>query len=256
MPDADDYGIKATVTSHEILESIRTGRGTTLTEIADELGISKSAVHKHLATLQSIGYVRRFGDEYQIGLRLVSFGVHARQREEIYNAAKAQVVKLANQTGEQTCLVVPDQSQTWQCISIYSAMLTDPDVENQEGNLRPFHSTAGGKALLSQWDESRLSEFLADRELTAETENTITDADELRAELQAIRDQGVAYDRREHSNDVHGVAAPILDNEAVPLGAIEILGPATRMSGKRLEEDTVGLLVSGAKKIENKLAIE
>lgn len=256
MPDGDDYGIKATLTSHKILETIRTERGTTLTEIASELEISKSAVHKHLATLQSIGYVRRTGDEYQIGLRLVSFGVHARQREEIYSAAKPQVMKLANLTGEQACLVIPGRSQDWQCLYVYSTMPADPDIENQEGQFRPLHATAGGKALLSFWNESDLDQFLADGKLTAETENTVTDTGELKAELQAIREQGVAYDRRENMSGVQGVAAPILNADQTPFGAIEILGSARRMSGKRLEEDTVGLLVSGAKKVENKLSME
>lgn len=256
MADSDDYGIKATITAHEILETIRTERGTTLTEISTELGLSKSAVHKHLATLQSIGYVQQSGNEYGIGLRLVSFGVHARQREKIFDAAKPQVVKLANLTGDQTCLVVPDRSQDWQCLYIYSAVPTDSDVASLEGRLRPFHSTASGKALLSQWDTVELEAFFRDSELDPVTENTITDPDELRTELQAIRDQGVAYDRREHSSDLQGVAAPVCDVDGSPLGAIEVLGPAKWLIGKRLEEETAGLVVSSAKEIENKLHME
>ncbi|RDZ35594.1 IclR family transcriptional regulator, partial [Haloferax sp. Atlit-19N] len=49
---------------------------------------------------------------------------------------------------------------------------------------------------------------------------------------------------------------PVLDDDGRPLGAIEVLGPPPRMSGKRLEEDTVGLVVSGAKDVENKLSID
>jgi len=255
MSTEDDYGIKATVTAHRILDTIRRQDGATLTEIARAVDLSKPAVHKHLATLESLGYVKRSDNEYQIGLGLVSFGVHARRREEIYEAARSQVVELSNTMREQACLVVPGQGEDWNCFYIYSAVPANLETPNQEGKLRPLHATAGGKVILAHLDNDEIEAFFEHDTLSSETAKTITERNELQAKLQSIRDQGAAYDRREQSNDLRGVAAPILDSDGTPLGAIEVLGPAPRMSGKRLEEDTVGLVVSGAKKVENELSM-
>ncbi|GGC68503.1 IclR family transcriptional regulator [Haloferax sulfurifontis] len=256
MPTADDYGIKATMTSHRILDTIRSRDRPTLTEIARALDLSKPAVHKHLATLETLGYVMRRDGGYEIGLELVSFGVYARRRQRIYEVARPQVVELANSMREQVCLVVPGQGSEWNCLYVFTAVPADVDTPDQEGERRPLHATAAGKVILANMDKDEVAEFLDHDSLSSETANTITERNELKSKLQAIRDQGVAYDRQEQSDDYRGVAAPVLDDDGRPLGAIEVLGPPPRMSGKRLEEDTVGLVVSGARNVENKLSID
>lgn len=58
-----------------------------------------------------------------------------------------------------------------------------------------------------------------------------------------------AFDRGEHRPDWQCVAAPVLADDR-PIGAITVSGPTTRMSGKTLEEDVAGLVVSASNAIE------
>jgi DNA-binding IclR family transcriptional regulator len=59
-----------------------------------------------------------------------------------------------------------------------------------------------------------------------------------------------------HRGDVGlpAVAAALTDSEGRPIGAIGVSGPVESMSGKRLEEDVAGLVVSKAKAIEVRLS--
>jgi len=53
---------------------------------------------------------------------------------------------------------------------------------------------------------------------------------QLRAELEKVRRQGYAVDNEEALLGCRCVAAPILNNERVAIGALSIAGPVTRMS--------------------------
>jgi DNA-binding IclR family transcriptional regulator len=81
----------------------------------------------------------------------------------------------------------------------------------------------------------------------------VTDSADLRAELRSVADRGLAYDRGEYFEGMRGVAAPIRADDGV-VAAVEVLGPGERLSGKRLEEDLPGLVLSAAKSVELELA--
>lgn len=252
MTDDPRYPVKATRTTFHILEALASRKTAGVTELATELGLSKSAVHNHLATLEHLGYVVKRDSEYGLGLRFLKMGERARETFGFHETAKPEVDNLAKTTGEVVTLHVLEQGRDV-CVSRAHDGAADSAIV-VPGERRPIHSTAPGKAILAHSPRDRVSRILDRHGLPAEAENTLTDREQLRAELQRIRDEGVAFAREEHADGLQSVAAPIRVEEGQQVAAVAVTGSTDRLSGKRLEEDVTGLVVSTAKAIEVELS--
>jgi DNA-binding IclR family transcriptional regulator len=84
------------------------------------------------------------------------------------------------------------------------------------------------------------------------TRRTITDMDELRADLGRIRKRGYAVSKGEWILEAAGVAAPIFDQFGRLSAALTISGPAQRFTEEKINE-TVPLVKSGAEEISREL---
>ncbi|MEM4780419.1 MAG: IclR family transcriptional regulator [Halalkalicoccus sp.] len=245
MADAS-YPVGAAATTIRVTEALADGGEMGVTELATELGLSKSAVHKHLTTLEQLGYVVGEGGRYRLGLGFLSVGLAARDRLVLYRTGRTVADDLAGTTGEITSLVVPESGE-----GVYAYQATadrERDTWLRIGERAPLHATAGGKAILAHLPTERVA-AIVDGGLPAFTDGTQTEPDRLRRELDSIRERGLAFDRGEYRADWQCVAAPVLVDGRV-IGSITVSGPTERMSGKTLEEDVAGLVVSASNAIE------
>lgn len=103
----------------------------------------------------------------------------------------------------------------------------------------PFYATAPGKVVLAYIDESNLDNFL-DEELTAYTEHTIIDKEELKSEFKKVKENGCAISFGELEVGVLSISAPLFENGEIR-GAISIAGPEYRVY-KRQGEYLIALL--------------
>ncbi|MEU6117612.1 IclR family transcriptional regulator C-terminal domain-containing protein [Streptomyces sp. NPDC047117] len=72
--------------------------------------------------------------------------------------------------------------------------------------------------------------------LPARTPRTITDRDRLAAEPATVRGQGFATEYEEADGAVCSVAAPVLDGEGYPMGAVSVSSPAFLVTEEQLTE--------------------
>ena len=66
-----------------------------------------------------------------------------------------------------------------------------------------------GKSILAEQTTEEIDEYLDEHELIPKTENTITNIESFRNELNTIKDQGYAVDDSEHEVDVFCIGANI-----------------------------------------------
>lgn len=243
----EPYPVGATATAMGVIAALA-GRGEAgVSELARELDLSKSAVHKHLTTLERLEYVTSEDGRYRLGLRFLGIGLEARDRLSLYYIAKPAVDNLSQTIGEITNLMVPEHGRG---VYVHQAAAgRDPDEPLRAGHRVHLHATAGGKSILAHLSREAVDAVVDRHGLPALTEKTITDLDDLRRELRSVRNRGLAFDRGEHRSDWQCVAAPVLA-DARPIGAITVSGPTARMSGKTLEEDVAGLIVSTSNAVE------
>ncbi|QLH78795.1 IclR family transcriptional regulator [Halosimplex rubrum] len=232
----------------QIVEIIQELDGAGVSEVADRVDVGKSAVHNHLNTLANREYVVKEGEEYHIGLAFLGLGAYARKRNDIFDAAYAEVDKLADETGELVNLLVEKSGQG---IYLYQAQGDSAvELDTYEGKRVNLHCTGLGKAILGFRPEEEVEGILDDHGMPAETEHTITDPDAFFEELAEIREQGYAVDEEERLNGLRCVAAPITDDDDRAIAAISVSCPVHRVDDDRFYDDLRQAVLGAANVVE------
>lgn len=249
MTDEPQYAVDATQTSLAILETlVDATESVGVTEIADTVGVSKSVVHNHLATLRAAGYVIKRSERYEASLRPLALGERTREGLNFYQPAKQQLDNLAAATGETATLFVLEETAG------VPVSISEPEdgwsVPFHAGERLPLHVNAPGKSILASLSASRVDSILDETELIAPTSATIVDPDELTEELRRIRDDGIAFCRGEQYEGIIGVAAPLPAVGEERVAALGICGPVERLNGRYLREDITGQVLSTTKSIQ------
>jgi DNA-binding IclR family transcriptional regulator len=105
---------------------------------------------------------------------------------------------------------------------------------NWLGRNVPLHASSSGKAWLA-WLPPAEAATLMGSNLNRYTPTTIVDADELRAELAVIRNQGYGTCCGEFEPQLFGVSAPLLVGGR-PVAVVSIWGPSDRLTPDRFGE--------------------
>lgn len=228
--------VDAVETSIDIIEALHELEGATMTELAEHLELSKSAVHSHLHTLEAREVLTREGYQYRPSYRFIDLGeTLKRVHYDLYRYGREQAQSLAEETGETTQLMIQEHGVGVHVFntSVQQGIFTD---KYPVGRASPLHCMAAGKAILAHLDEELLTSVI-DAGLEAITDQTITDPDELRRELETIREEGVAFSSEEAVRGMRGIAAPVLDAELAPIGSVNVAGPVTRVKGERYRKE-------------------
>src|SRR6186713_959136 len=179
-----------------ILTALQGARRMTLSELAGRLELPPSTVHGIIRTLVAQGMVvqeHRSG-RYQLGPAVLRLGnvyldtLELRSRAIPWAEDLARRTALAVRTG---VLLIDD------VVIIHHEPRPDGSRQMPEvGIVIPVHASALGKAMLAflPEDEQRVLTSGALRSMTGET---LTDPDALRAQLDAVRSEGVAVEQDE-----------------------------------------------------------
>lgn len=182
--------------------------------------LPKATLHRLLSTLVRQGLLRHEGGAYAPGLRLVRLAHAAWTAASLAPLAAPVVDRLATETGEAVHLAELDQGQV---VYLDKRHAQRPvPMFAQTGKVGPAHCTGIGKAMLAHLPPVALEAALARQSFHGFTPATIRDAPALRAELAAIRREGVAFDREEHEPGIRCIAAPILSAHGAVIGGVSV----------------------------------
>lgn len=231
--------IKSVEHALDVLEALRRSGGSTITELTDEVDLSPGAVHTHLATLKQDGYVTQDGATYRLGPGWLLFGAHVRNNSDLLRASKGEADKLANETGEVAHLVIEHDGRLFVIHEMFgeNAVGRTYHIEKRAHARRYLHCTAGGKAILAALPDEAIEPILESTELTAHTPQTLTTRDELRDEIEAIREQGFALEQEEQLMGVRGVGVAVRRQDGAVAGAIAVSGPTSRLKGEFFDDE-------------------
>ena len=232
--------IKSNETLFAILDVVRALDEPTLTNVAEASGVAKSTAHRHLATLRDHQYVVKRDGEYELSLRFLDLGGHVREQRPIHRQMKSVVTDVARETDEYAGFVVEEGG-----LGTYLYSETGSNaVRNfaRVGRRTHLHQITKGKVVLAHLPESRVRDIVDEHGLPARNEHTITDFDELREELDAIREQGYAYSHGEHTDGLWCVSVPVSDQSGDVVGGLGVAGPSHRMRGERVQSELLEYL--------------
>ncbi|GAB7009320.1 IclR family transcriptional regulator [Halorubrum trueperi] len=228
MDSGDGKRIGSVERSVRILERIVNEDEGGVNELARALDESPSTVHAHLATLHDLGYLVTVDGEYAISNRFLHFARHAQHRIEGLDVIRANVARLADETGESAQFMVEEHGR-----GIYVEKAEgDRGAPNDThlGKPRYLHMCASGKAILAHLSPKRVAEIVDRWGLPAQTARTITDEETLYAELDAIGDAGVATNEGETVDGLIAVGAPIRSADGRVIGSLSVSGPEHRLA--------------------------
>lgn len=220
------HPVRTTEKSLKVIDELNRRNGARVTTLANELDMGKSAVHNHLSTLEEHGYVVKDGNTYRLSLRFLDIGGQLRSEMDIYKVAEPHVEALAEESGELVHLVVEENGEgVYLCRAKGDQAV---DLDTYVGCRHPMHSSAFGKAILSQLPTERVDEIIDQHGLPRVTPETITDRDALFEALERTRERGFAVDGEERLEGLRCIAAPIRFDSDV-IGAISISAPTARI---------------------------
>lgn len=220
-----------------IAESVRMGSPPNLTDLASGTGLPKSTLTRLIAPLTDQGLVRHDPQtgRYNLGPYTASLGGIYLNGLDIRDTARPTLQRLTHSVNETSHLLTLTETDV---VCIDKVDSPNPvRMHSWIGNRLPLYCTAAGKALLAHQPEETLQRVLQ-AGLSRLTPQTITSEEGLRAELNRVRDEGIAVDDIESQDGIRCVGAPIFDQHSYPSAAISISGPTTRVTLDRISELT------------------
>ena len=197
-------------------------------ELSGHLGFSPATVQRLLQTLRAHGFVDQDPQtrHYRLGSIYYSF-LHTLQSDlPVGRAAVPFMKQLLSRTRETVHLNVIDGTQRLCIDTLESAQALKASMPI--GSRSPLHAGASSKCLLAFSPPEFVESFLAREPLPKITENTITDRERLRAELELIRSQGYAASLGESVPGLGSLSAPVLNHRIVLLAAVSLAVPEIR----------------------------
>ncbi len=220
-----------------VLEFLAESGPTSLTELSEELRLSKSTTHRMLLSLCMMGYVRKddVSGKYELTFKLLEIAGRVLERVDILPIAHRYLEQLMRQTHETVHFVQRDGN---------SLVYVDK-VESDANSIRmvsriglrlPMFCTGVGKAMLAEMPLNQVEEIWNHSSIRAYTQHTITNLDQLLLELEWIRSHGYALDNEENELGVRCIAACVHDFSGKANNAFSVSAPISRMSDDRIRE--------------------
>ncbi|MGA9543987.1 MAG: IclR family transcriptional regulator [Candidatus Sulfotelmatobacter sp.] len=223
-------------------------QGLTAKQVAGRSRLPVSTVHRFLANLEGTGFLNCSGDGvYHLGIACFAIGHVALSQLDIRRVSQPYLQELNRQTRETIHLTVRHGLS-----AVYVEKLDSPEqlrIHSRIGAAVPLYCTAVGKVMLAYMPDDEREKLLPQIALQSLTPNTVSNLQELDAELYRVRKNGYACDLEEHELHIRCVAAPIWDHAGSVNASLSITAPVVRMAVTRLRQlapliQTAGLQIS------------
>ncbi|WP_425420001.1 IclR family transcriptional regulator [Oricola indica] len=204
------------------------------TDLLAEIDQPRGTLHRQISNLIGEGLLQVNPDNsYGLGLRLLKFASNAWAGNQFREIAEPHLRALHEKTGETIHLgvlqgmevIYLDKVESHQSVRMHS----------QIGNASPAFCTGIGKAAFSLLPEEELHKRVQRIVFDRYTANTLPDADAFLAEIAKIRASGNAFDREEHEDGIHCIAAPVGAVHRAFYAGISVTAPVYRVGRDKLE---------------------
>ncbi|MDF2722858.1 MAG: transcriptional regulator, IclR family [Paenibacillus sp.] len=196
--------------------------GIRVKELAEQLHLHLSTVHRLVSLLESKGYVEQDPDtkKYFLGLKLLELKGMVTRRLRVVDAAVKEMKSMVADLGQTSHLAVLSDSEVVYLESFEGgeSLISRAPV----GKRVNIHSTALGKVLTAWLPPEDVYAKLSRREMRKMTPNTIDDPQQFIEHLRLVREQGYASDMQEHHAASCCIAAPIRNYQGTVVAGISV----------------------------------
>lgn len=205
-------------------------------EVSRRTGLSPSTAGRVMLALKDAGLLQQDAPTraYSLGPKVLAWAEVYSSSFDIRLLALPAMRELHSSTQETISLYILDGNDRV-CIE----RMESPHsvrIVSRIGRRLPLHAGSAGKLMLAFLPSERREAIISSAPLARLTENTITDPNQLRQELEEICRKGYAFSNGEWLMEAAGVAAPILNERGDLLASLTISGPAQRFTAEVVED--------------------
>ena len=206
-------------------------------ELSASLGFHKSTVHRLVASLQHMGYIRQDEEslKYSLSLKFLEIGSRILEQTSMAALIHPSLKRLSEQTGETVHLVKREGTEPVYIDKVES-FATSIRMVSPLGSRIPLYCSGVGKALLAELTDREIGEIWKNSRIRKLTPRTITELPVLMERVEQVRKDGYAVDDEENEEGVRCIAASLRDYHKDPVYALSISAPANRMTDQRILE--------------------
>jgi IclR family acetate operon transcriptional repressor len=220
-------------------------------ELSRRAGLSVACSHRLMKTLEEVdAVVRNTRGCYRPGMVLASLSKNVLIGDLVRATSEGVLADLAARLKGIIHIGVLENGMV-----TYAAKVGNPisiPIPSKVGAQQEAYCCALGKALIAGLGDNELEEFLHDGKFIALTPQTITGIEELRLEIEGVRERGYAVDDREVFQSICCVAAPIRDPSGQTIAAISLADTSDHM-GSGWRNEVSAALISTAETVTRKI---
>ncbi len=209
--------------------------------LCEKLQIDKSTMSRVLKSLKDEDFISYLENSNEIIANDISNKTNQTTKIELLiKSTKVLLEEISKKTNECTYLGIFDDYKV--------SYINQIDLSNQELKTRNnigvqvnLHTSALGKSMLAfgnyDLEKIKFNQF---------TNNTITDINKLKIEIQQVKTKGYSVDNKEYQDGMCCVAVPLFNKENILIGSVGISGNSARLKANKLDEigETISNIVS------------
>jgi IclR family pca regulon transcriptional regulator len=220
-----------------------------IAELAEQLGTTRSTTHRYVSTLVSLGYLEQDASrKYRLALGAIDLG-SALNATGLCKQARPELEALARRTCYSAEIAVLDGLE----ILLVGHVLAGTGAAVDGTSRLPAYCTSMGKVLLAYLPSEPQAKLVSEMELRQRGPRTITSESALLAQLEDIRDEGVAIDDEELLEGSRAIAAPVRDESGDVIAAVGLVAYGRVIEVDELVDRFGGALLATAGRISRRV---
>lgn len=251
MIDEGRSAVPALDRAARILGLISSRRSCSVQDLLSGTGISRTTLYALLGALQKAAFIRKRGDgRYVLWTALAILGAQARANIDLKGIAAPVLEELVKSSGCLSCYFgVMDGAR-----ACYAVKASNPNgaimAKSGEGMDVDLVHSGMGKCLLAFCGEDLRERLLPALDYARITRNSVAGESELRAQLEAFRRQGFAFNDSEDDVEIRSLAVPAFTSGGTLIGAVSAVGTVNQFNGRKASE-LVPLMRKAAQEISS-----
>ncbi len=258
---ADRPDLKSTVQSLakglRVLESFTAREPEqNLSQIAAKAGLDAGTAFRVVKTFVTLGYLHQVdgAKRYRLAMKVLDLGFQALSGMDLHESSRPILRSLVGEVSEAASLSVLEGAEVVYIERVQAGWMR-LGVNVRVGSRIPAYCTAAGHAILAYLPPERRLEVLRLRERVKHTPKTPVTIAEIERRLGRVRQLGYALCDQENVPGLRALAAPVLDPDGHPYGAVSVAAPSLASSVEDFVATSAGPLVRAAVELSRILRV-
>lgn len=222
--------------------------GMTLTEMAEEAGLTRAGARRFLLTLVATGYATQSGRLFSLSPRLLTVARTWLGGASLWTFAAPIMREVAGRFDEACNAAVLSGEDVVYVARIPGRRILS--VALDVGTRLPAYCTSMGRVLLAGLAAEEQKSFLAEAKIERRTQKTITSRAALSKAIEKAKSDGFAIVDEELELGLRSIAVPINDRAARTVAAINVSTQSVRFSVEAMEREILPVLLKAKQQVE------